>query len=239
VKKLLLATALAVAAPRAPISMTVGWWDATVSRGVTTVYSQNTGNLFTIQGWGPKFFGPTFGGVLSALETPNDYYESAINNIFATRDSTGRIYTTFSGITVTGNNPLTLPTIFQRTEDALPGWPLVEQVFICGNVMLCDNSIVGGGTGLYADAFVNGQLRTDFLTLSGIMPGQPFNITEVFHIVSNGAGSHLAGAILVDPAGSVPVPGPIAGAGLPGLMLASGGLLRSPELPAQSAHVVC
>ena len=74
----------------------------------------------------------------------------------------------------------------------MPGWTLVEQVFICGNVMFCDNYITGGGTPIGADAFVNGQLRTDFLTLSGIAPGQPFNITEVFHIVSDGPGAHLA-----------------------------------------------
>jgi hypothetical protein len=224
VKKLLLAAALAVAAPSAAnaISITVGWWDNVVGGGVAPIYSQNSGNLFTLNG---QWFGPTFAGVLSALETSNGYYESAINDIFATNVGTGRIYTTFSGITVTGGNPVTLPTIFQRTEDALPGWTLVEQVFICGNVMFCDNYITGGGTLIGADAFVNGQLRTDFLTLSGIMPGQPFNITEVFHIVSNGPGAHLAGAILVDPAGSVPVPGPVVGAGLPGLIFASGGLL--------------
>src|SRR6476660_2709705 len=222
VKKLLLAAALAVAAPSAAnaVSITVGWWDNVVGGGVQQIYSQNSGSLFTLNG---QWFGPTFGGVLSALETPNGYYESAINNIFATTVGTGRIYTTFSGITVTGNNPLTIPIIFQRSEDALPGWTLVEQVFICGNVMFCDNYITGGGTLIGADAFVNGQLRTDFFTLSGIMPGQPFNITEVFHIVSNGPGAHLAAAILVDPA--APVPGPIAGAGLPGLMLAGGGLL--------------
>jgi hypothetical protein len=48
-------------------------------------------------------------------------------------------------------------------------------------------------------------------------------ITEVFNITSNAANAHLAGAILVDPA--APVPGPVVGAGLPGLILASGGLL--------------
>jgi hypothetical protein len=226
--KLLLAAALAVAAPSAAnaVSITVGWWDGAVGGGVTPIYSQNNGSLFTLQGYGSNFFGPTFGGVLSALVTPNGYYESAINNIFATNVGTGRIYTTFSGVTVAGGNPLSLPTIFQRTEDVLPGWTLVEQVFLCANgALFCDNYVVGGGTLIGADDFVNGQLRTDFLTLSGIMPGQPFNITEVFHIVSDGPGAHLAGAILVDPAGSVPVPGPIAGARLPGLILAAGGLL--------------
>ena len=99
----------------------------------------------------------------------------------------------------------------------MPGWTLVEQVFICGNVLFCDNYITGGGTLIGADAFVNGQLRTDFLT-SGITPGQPFDITEVFHLVSDGPGAHLAGAILVHPAGSVPVPGPVVGAGSPGLI---------------------
>jgi hypothetical protein len=104
---------------------------------------------------------------------------------------------------------------------------LVEQIFLCANgALFCDNYIVGGGTPIGSDFFVNGQLRTDFLTLSGIMPGQPFNITEVFHIVSDGPGAHLAGVILVEPAASVaPVPGPVVGAGLPGLILASGGLL--------------
>jgi hypothetical protein len=227
VKKLLLAAALAVAAPTAAnaVSITVGWWDNGAIGGVHQIYTQNGTGLFTIQG---NIFGPTFGGVLSALETPSGYYESAINDIFANTVGTGRIYTTFSGVTVTGGNPITLPTIFQRTEDALPGWTLVEQVFLCANgALFCDNtSIVGGGTLIGADYFVNGQLRTDFLTLSGIMPSQPFNITEVFHIVSNGPGAHLAAAILVDPAATVaPVPGPIAGAGLPGLILASGGLL--------------
>src|SRR5437660_11730314 len=119
--------------------------------------------------------------------------------MFATTVGTARIYTTFSGITVTGGNPLTIPTIFQRNEDALPGWTLVEQVFICGNVMFCDNYITGGGTPIDAEAFGNCQLRTEFLSLSGIMPGQSFNITELFHLVLDGPGTHLVGAMLVCP----------------------------------------
>ena len=37
------------------------------------------------------------------------------------------------------------------------------------------------------------QILVNF-ALSGIMPGPSFNITEVFHIVSNGPGAHLAEA---------------------------------------------
>jgi len=225
VKKLLLAAALAVAAPSAAnaVSITVGWWDQAngVGSGVTQIYTQPNGNLFTIQG---NIFGPNFGGVLSALVTDNGYYESAINDIYASKAATARVYTTFSGVTTVGNQ-LTLPTIFQRTENALPGWTLVEQVFICGNgVMFCDNYINPVGTFIGDRTYANGQLGTDFLTLTGIAPGQPFNITEVFHLVSDGVDiAHAAGAILVDPV--APVPGPVVGAGLPGVILASGGLL--------------
>jgi hypothetical protein len=236
VKKLLLAAALAVAAPSAAnaVSITVGWWDQSVSPigpgSVKQTYTQPSFSLFTIsnnfsQGTFP-YFGPNFGGVLSALETPNGYFEAAINDIFARTAGTDRIYTSFQGITAAGDNPIIFPTIFQRKEDALPGWSLIEQIFICTNgAVFCDNSVVGGGTLLGSDTFINGQLRTDYLTLSGIVPGQPFTINEVFHIVSNGPGAHLAGAILVDPVGSMPVPGPVVGAGLPGLILATGGLL--------------
>ena len=222
-KKLLLAAALAVAAPSAANadSITVGWWDADTGGGVTQIFSQNSFSLFTLSN---VAFGPNFYGVLSALLTSDGYYESAINNIFTNNagTNTARIYTSFQGI-VTGGNNLTLPSIFQRTEDALPGWTLTEQVFLCANTLFCDNSVVGGGTLIGDRTFANGQLGTDFTTLSGIAPGQPFTITEVFNITSNAANAHLAGAILVDP--FAPVPGPVVGAGLPGLILASGGLL--------------
>jgi hypothetical protein len=61
---------------------------------------------------------PTF-CYFRACAWTNGYYESVINNIFANNVGTARIYTTFSGITTVGNQ-LTLPTIFQRNEDALP-----------------------------------------------------------------------------------------------------------------------
>jgi len=78
------------------------------------------------------------------------------------------------------------------------------------------------------DAFSNG-LRIDDMTLSAILPSPSFKITEVF-VFQGGphppfAQGDVGGLIemtLFDPP---PVPAPIAGAGFPGLILASGGLL--------------
>lgn len=93
------------------------------------------------------FFGPEFAGVLSALRTPDGFYESAINNIFSVGNvpGTGRIYTSFNDATFTGNSPLSFPeTLFQRTENRLPGWSLTEEIFVCGNGDLyCDNRRCG------------------------------------------------------------------------------------------------
>jgi hypothetical protein len=234
-KKLLLAASLAVAAPSAAKadSIYVGWWDNQLpNNGITTVYWQPSFDLFTIQG---ALFGPTYAGVLSAqgpLGMSGRYYESAINNIFSIGNvpGTARIYTTFNDVIFTGNSPLSFPdTLFQRTENVLPGWTLVEQIFVCANgALYCDNYINPGGTMIAGFTWTSGALGNYFVDLSGIpAPGKPFSITEVFHIVSDGVDqAHLAGAIIASPVGTpAHVPGPVVGAGLPGLILASGGLL--------------
>jgi hypothetical protein len=227
-KKLVLVLATLLATPAHAATVTIGVWDPAAYGTNTIVPFSTAGGDLNLHS--NVFFG-TFGGNSATIAFGNadgtTTYEFAIEDIFATRADTARIYGTWSGIT-TPLPQLAIPSIFQVNEGPIPGFTITTQLFICADgALFCDNTINPVGTLLGQQTFPGAALGTTFPTFSTIAPGSPYNLTEVFTVTYNGSGplGDVGGAILATPTDPQPVPAPIVGAGLPGLILASGGLL--------------
>ena len=188
---------------------------------------------------------PPTGNILSGgLGGPAPTFQFSFSDGFAPPQGGNiRLYATWQGVLTSGNS-ITLPSRF-ATDEMPPGsngFTVAEQVFICGGGgLFCDNYVTGGGTLLAQDNF-HDVLRVDTMTLTGFAPGQPFSITEVFDFTQDRGSfpfapqGNVGATIMTTPTtpvgvpgspGTVSVPGPIAGAGLPGMItvLGGGGLL--------------
>ena len=238
---------LAVAAVVASIAtahadtLTLGYWDGSLGGPVTPIASSAGTQIQLIN----PLLGSGFGfgqfttllipAANSGLPNPDGAptFETAWNNGFVPpQGGTIRLYGSWQGA-LTSGNPLTLPTIFQTNEmpGGTNGFTVAEQVFICGaGQVFCDNFAAPGGTLVGTDIFQN-VLRTDFVTLTGLAPGQPFTINEVFTFSQDRCcipglpQGNVGAAILTTPFDPVAVPGPIVGAGLPGVIFGGAGLL--------------
>jgi hypothetical protein len=228
-KRILLLASLLLASslPAQSTTVTLGFWDQ--SSNVNAV------NQFGVFGSGTNtishfYLGNNWGGVVSVVNDPvTNFYELAVNNVFNTLPDTARFYATFQGVT-TPVPQLNIPSIFQASS-IQPGEVFVDQVFICGagSALFCDNypGLGNQGTGLAAQTWTG--TGNAFPTLSAIAPGSPYDLTLVVHIASSLCTStvlgctdfvDMASAVAVTPSAvpPAPVPGPIVGGGIPGLL---------------------
>jgi len=232
-KSLLLATTMLVSASVAAQAATVtfGFWDQAIGGSVQPIITTgDTGPVrFTT---GELYLGNNWGGVFNWVSDPNaggnGFYEFAVNDVFSSTADTARFYATFQNIT-TPFPQLTIPTFYQSESinQLIAGAPtsgIIDEVFTCpaGSALFCDNYVTGGGNLIdhSQEWFSPGSSST---TLSTLAPGSPYDITLVIHIGSgisqnvNPIGD-FASAVGVQPFPTAPVPGPIVGGGIPGLL---------------------
>jgi hypothetical protein len=197
-KKILLASSLLV-----PMS---------ASASIITVFDVNSfgGEIIAHNefiGYGPIYFnGGLSGGVVSAFHSGNTY-ELAANNVSNTIPDTLNIYALWQGVT-SPTGLVSITTQMATDEFAYPGWTLSELVYINGQAIVSNTQV-----GLYSAPNQTFTFQVD---------NGPFDLQLQLQYVSNGAppfgdfGSYVIASLAAQP--PQPVPGPIVGAGLPGVL---------------------
>jgi hypothetical protein len=248
-RKLLLALALA-AEPAGCYEMahadtvTIGYFDPAAGMSGIQVLGTSAGTSPIVQLLGNPILptGPTgfgFDQILAMVIPPggnslsggipgavNPTFEFMFNDGFAPpQGGTAYLYASWTGV-LTGNPLITLPTVWGtiETPPANPGYTVTTQVLVCNTPNPFCGPFVGGISSFAGqDQFSNG-LRIDDITLTALLPGEPFKITEVF-VFQGGTHPPFAqgdvGALIETTPISVPAPivGTGPAAGLAGLFL--------------------
>jgi hypothetical protein len=158
-------------------------------------------------GYGPIYFlGNTSGGVVSAFHTGNTY-ELAANNVSNSLPDTLNIYALWQGVT-SPTGLLTVNTQMATDEYGAPGWTLSEVVYINGHPIVSHTQVSLG---------VEPNQSFTFQVGSG-----PFDLQLQLQYVSGPINGDFGSYVIASLGAPQPVPGPIVGAGLPGLLAAAG-----------------
>jgi hypothetical protein len=129
-------------------------------------------------------------------------------NVTSTGAGSLRIY-----VTSQNNTDVTTDWLSTFTSNSLPsGWTVTEETFLD-----VANGLFTTATALSSVVF--NTIGTSVQQHNGLPSGALYSITHLYTIVATGSGSALSTISISQ------VPGPIVGAGIPGLLAACGGLI--------------
>lgn len=216
-------------------TVTVGYFDPAAGMPGIQILGQASGTNPIVQLLGLPILptGPTgfgFDQILAAVIPPggnsisggipgavNPTFEFVFNDGFSPpQGGTAYLYASWEG---TLDPIATLRTTWGAIEapPLNPGFTLTTQILTCQTSNPFCGPFVGGGTVNGQDQFSGGVSLRD-ITLTSILPGEQFKITEVFAFTGGPsppfAQGDVGGLIMTTPGKAVPAP--IVGAGLPG-----------------------
>jgi hypothetical protein len=176
----------------------------------STIFGSQTIAQNEFIGYGPIYFvGGQSGGVVSAFHNGNTY-ELAANNVSNVNVDTLNIYALWQGIT-SPTGLLTVNTMMAVDEYGGSGWTLSETVYI-------NNKSVAINTQFSFTSAPDQSFTFD-------VGNGPFDLQLSLQYVSSPFNGDFGSYVIATLDSSHPVPAPVIGAGLPGLVVALFGWL--------------